>query len=92
MPSGYRLQVRDCRDQRRLVQLNQEDQIISELNLIGIVEADGPFVVSAPGFDPIELPAGEWLFYRSGDGLVIVGPGSSVYDSPLFRHPRFVPR
>ena len=47
--------------------------------------ADGPFVLSAPGFDPVELPAGEWTFRRSGQGLRVFGPGGSGYDSPLFR-------
>ncbi len=56
------------------------------------VVADGPFTLSAPGFDAVALPAGEWTFRRSGEGLVIVGPGGSVYDSPLFRRLRWQPR
>ncbi|MCP3995585.1 MAG: SpoIID/LytB domain-containing protein [bacterium] len=56
-----------------------------------VVVADGPFILDTPGFDPIELPAGKWLFRRSGDGLVVVGPGG-VYDSPLFRRSRWQPR
>ncbi|MDJ0665212.1 MAG: SpoIID/LytB domain-containing protein [Acidimicrobiia bacterium] len=55
------------------------------------VSADGPFVLSAPGFDSVELPAGEWVFRRSGEGLRIVGPGGSGYDSPLFRPLRWQP-
>ena len=55
------------------------------------VLADGPFVLSAPGFDAVELPAGEWVFRRSGEGLRIVGPGGSGYDSPLFRPLRWQP-
>jgi stage II sporulation protein D len=57
-----------------------------------IVNADGPFQVAAPGFDPVTLNAGEWTFRRSGPGLVIIGSGASVYASPLFRPPRWQPR
>lgn len=56
------------------------------------VQADGPFTLVAPGFDPVELPAGEWRFRRSGQGLVVVAPGGTVYDSPLFRRIRWQPR
>ncbi len=56
------------------------------------VTADGMFELSAPGFDTVELPAGAWIFRRSGDGLVIVGSGGGVYDSPLFRRVRWQPR
>ena len=57
-----------------------------------VVAADGPFILETPGFDPVELPAGKWLFRRSGDGMVVVGPTGGVYDSPLFRRPRWQPR
>lgn len=56
------------------------------------VTADGPFVLTAPGFNPVELGAGEWEFRRSGTGLQIIGPGGQVYDSPLFRRVRWQPR
>jgi stage II sporulation protein D len=56
------------------------------------VTADGPFQLAAPGFDSVELPAGEWVFRRSGTGLVILGSGATVYDSPLFRRIRWQPR
>lgn len=49
------------------------------------VTADGPFELAAPGFDPVNLPAGEWVFRRSREGLVVAGAGGGVYDSPLFR-------
>jgi stage II sporulation protein D len=56
------------------------------------VTADGPFVLSAPGFDPVEVPAGDWLFRRSGEGLRVIGPGGEGYDSPLFRPLRWQPQ
>lgn len=56
------------------------------------VVADGSFTLTAPGFDPVTLRAGEWTFRRSGQGLVIVGRGTTRYDSPLFRPPRLQPR
>jgi stage II sporulation protein D len=56
------------------------------------VVADGPFALDAPGFDTVELGAGEWRFRRSGEGLVVIGPGGAVYDSPLFRRIRWQPR
>ncbi|MCP4968322.1 MAG: SpoIID/LytB domain-containing protein [bacterium] len=56
------------------------------------VDADGPFQVAAPGFDPVTLNAGEWTFRRSQQGVVIIGSGAAVYDSPLFRPPRWRPR
>ncbi len=54
--------------------------------------ADGAFTLRVPGFDPVELAAGEWTFRRSGQGLVVVGAGGGVYDSPLFRRLRWQPR
>jgi len=57
-----------------------------------VVVADGPFELAAPGFDPVVLSPGEWMFRRSGPGLVVVGPGGAVYDSPLFRRVRWQPR
>lgn len=56
------------------------------------VVADGPFNLTAPGFDTVTMNAGEWTFRRSGQGLVIVGSGAGVYDSPLLRPPRWRPR
>ncbi len=56
------------------------------------VVADGPFDLVTPGYDPVTLQAGEWTFRRSGSGLVIIGSGAAVYDSPLFRPPRWQPR
>ena len=56
------------------------------------VDADGPFQVTAPGFDPVTLNAGDWTFRRSLHGVVVIGSGTGVYDSPLFRPPRWRPR
>jgi hypothetical protein len=56
------------------------------------VRADGPFRLVTAEFDPIVVRAGEWIFRRSGEGLVVIAPEGSVYDSPLLRRQRFRPR
>jgi stage II sporulation protein D len=56
------------------------------------VHADGPFELVSAEYDPVVVGAGEWLFRRSGGGLVTVVPEGSVYDSPLLRRQRWRPR
>ena len=57
-----------------------------------VVTADGPFELVTAEFESITVGAGEWTFRRSGQGVVIVAPLGSVYDSPLLRYQRWRPR
>lgn len=57
-----------------------------------VVTADGPFELVTAEFERITVGAGEWIFRRSGQGLVIVAPEGSVYDSRLLRQQRWRPR
>lgn len=56
------------------------------------VRADGPFQLVTAEFDPVAVGAGDWVFRRSGEGLVVIAPEGAVYDSPLLRRLRFRPR
>lgn len=49
------------------------------------VTANGPFRLEAPGFEPVLLPAGDYVFWWTGNSLVIVAKGVPRVDSPLFR-------
>jgi stage II sporulation protein D len=57
-----------------------------------VVTADGPFELVTAESESITVGAGEWIFRQSGQGLVIVAPLGSVYDSPLLRYQRWRPR
>jgi stage II sporulation protein D len=53
------------------------------------VSADGPFRLEAPGYEPVRLAAGEYVFWWIGDSVVIVAKTAAGIDSPLFlRLPR----
>ena len=57
-----------------------------------ILTADGPFDLITDEYSPITVGPGEWLFRRSGTGLVVFAPEGARYDSPLLRLQRFRPR
>lgn len=56
------------------------------------VAADGPFALVTGEFERVTVGAGEWVFRRSADGLVVVAPVGSVYDCPLLHYKRRLPR
>lgn len=56
------------------------------------VSADGAFTLVTEEFDPVAVRAGEWIFRRSADGLVVIGPVGQTYDSPFLRRQRWRPR
>lgn len=56
------------------------------------VTADGPFALEAPGFDPIRLFAGEYTFWWTGDGVIVVAPSGVRERTPLFYPPRLQPQ
>lgn len=47
------------------------------------VTANGPFQLVADGMEPIALDGGEWIFWRTGDGLVMILSADRVYDFGL---------
>ena len=55
------------------------------------VTADGPFTLIATEYPPVTVGPGEWIFRRSGTGLVVVAPEGSSYKSPLLRIQRWRP-
>lgn len=56
------------------------------------VTADGPFTLATTEYPPVAVGAGEWIFRRSGTGLVVIAPEGSSYESPLLRIQRWRPR
>ena len=56
------------------------------------VEADGPFELVTAEFGSVSAGAGEWIFRRSGSGLIVIAPEGSSYQSPLLRVQRWRPR
>ncbi len=56
------------------------------------VSADGPFALEAPGYEPVRLPSGDYSFWWTGDGLVVVAHAIGPIDSPLFRTRSLQPR
>jgi stage II sporulation protein D len=55
------------------------------------VNADGPFTLVTTEYPAVRAGAGEWIFRRSGTGLVVIAPEGSSYKSPLLRMQRWRP-
>lgn len=56
------------------------------------VTADGPFELVVPGYDPVMVGAGNWIFAPSGDEMRIVAPPGTRSDTPFLRLRHWEPR
>jgi hypothetical protein len=66
--------------------------VIALIFSLAVALAVPAFPLVTAEFDPIVVGAGEWIFHRSGEGLAVIAPEGSVYDSPLLRRQRLRPR
>jgi stage II sporulation protein D len=57
-----------------------------------VVVADGPFDLEVPGFDPVTVAAGRWIFAPRGDEMRILAPIEARSDAPFLQIRRWEPR